>query len=138
YMDKRRPGPDVTAEQLRARSWWEGPELFVLVDDYDLVAAGGRNPLQPLLEYLAQARDVGLHVVLARRCGGAGRALYDPIVQRLRELGSPGIVMSGDREEGVLLGNVRPSALPPGRGYLVTRRHGARLVQLAYLEPPTA
>ena len=136
YMDKRRPGPDVTPEQLRARSWWEGPELFVLVDDYDLVATGGRNPLQPLLEYLAQARDVGLHVVIARRAGGAGRALYDPIIQRLRELGSPGIVMSGDREEGVLLGNVRPSALPPGRGYLVTRRQGARLIQLAYLEPP--
>src|SRR5690606_27329122 len=35
YMEQRRPGPDVTAEQLRTRSWWEGPELFVLVDDYD-------------------------------------------------------------------------------------------------------
>ena len=137
YMEKRRPGPDVTPEQLRTRSWWEGPELFVLVDDYDLVA-GGRNPLQPLLEYLSQARDVGLHLVLARRAGGAARALYDPIIQRLRELGSPGLVMSGDREEGVLLGNVRPSALPPGRGWLVTRRQGARLVQLAYLEPPAA
>jgi len=137
YMEKRRPGPDVTPEQLRTRSWWEGPELFVLVDDYDLVA-GGRNPLQPLLEYLSQARDVGLHLVLARRAGGAARALYDPMIQRLRELGSPGLVMSGDREEGVLLGNVRPSALPPGRGWLVTRRQGARLVQLAYLEPPAA
>jgi S-DNA-T family DNA segregation ATPase FtsK/SpoIIIE len=137
YLEKRRPGPDVTPEQLRTRSWWEGPELFVLVDDYDLVS-GGRNPLQPLLEYLAQARDVGLHLVIARRAGGASRALYDPIIQRLRELGSPGIVMAGDREEGVLLGNVRPSALPPGRGWLVTRRQGARLVQLAYLEPPAA
>ena len=135
YMDKRRPGPDVTAEQLRSRSWWDGPELFVLVDDYDMVATGGRNPLQPLLEHLAQARDIGLHLVLARRAGGAGRALFDPLIQRLRELGSPGLVMAGDRDEGALIGNVRPSALPPGRGYLVTRRHGARLVQLAYLEP---
>jgi S-DNA-T family DNA segregation ATPase FtsK/SpoIIIE len=138
YMDKRRPGTDVTAEQLRARSWWEGPELFVLVDDYDMVATGGRNPLQPLLEHLAQARDIGLHLVIARRAGGAGRAQFDPIIQRLRELGSPGIVMAGDRDEGALVGNIRPSALPPGRGYLVTRRQGARLVQLAYLEPPAA
>ena len=45
YMDKRRPGPDVTPEQLRDRSWWTGPECFVLVDDYDLVTTGGTNPL---------------------------------------------------------------------------------------------
>ena len=37
-MRKRLPGPDVTQEQLRNRSWWKGPELFVIVDDYDLVA----------------------------------------------------------------------------------------------------
>jgi S-DNA-T family DNA segregation ATPase FtsK/SpoIIIE len=134
YLQERHPGPHVTAEQLRARTWWDGPELFVLVDDYDLVATGGRNPLAPLVEYLAQARDVGVHLVLARRAGGAGRALFDPVIQRLRELGSPGLVMSGDRDEGALVGNVRPSPQPPGRGYLVTRRHGSRLVQLAYLE----
>ena len=40
-----------------------------MVDDYDLVAAGMENPLAPLVEYLAQARDVGLHVLLARRTG---------------------------------------------------------------------
>ncbi|OLE28880.1 MAG: type VII secretion protein EccC, partial [Actinobacteria bacterium 13_1_20CM_3_71_11] len=37
-MRERLPGPEVTAEQLRSRSWWRGPELYVLVDDYDLVA----------------------------------------------------------------------------------------------------
>jgi S-DNA-T family DNA segregation ATPase FtsK/SpoIIIE len=41
--------------------------------------------------------------------------------------------MSGDRDEGPLLGNVRPSALPPGRGWLVTRKGGARLVQVAHV-----
>ncbi len=134
YMDKRRPGPDITPEQLRTRSWWEGPECFVLVDDYDLVATGGSNPITPLIDYLAQARDVGLHLIVTRRAGGAGRAQFDPVLQRLRELGSPGIVMSGDRDEGALLGSVRPSPQPPGRGWMVSRRHGTRLIQLAYLE----
>jgi S-DNA-T family DNA segregation ATPase FtsK/SpoIIIE len=135
YMLRRRPGPDVTPEQLRARSWWTGPECFVLVDDYDLVAAGPANPLLPLLEHLSQARDVGLHLVLTRRAGGAGRAIYEPVLQRLRELGTPGLVMSGDRDEGALVGTVRPGPQPPGRGWLVTRRDGARLVQLAALDP---
>ena len=136
-MQNRLPGPDVTPEQLRDRSWWRGPDLYVLVDDYDLVSSGSGNPLGPLLDLLAQARDIGLHLVVARRSGGAGRALYDSLLLRLRELGSPGLVMSGERDEGVLLGNVRPQALPPGRAWLVTRKEGSRLVQLGWL-PPTA
>jgi len=71
--------------------------------------------------------------VLARRTGGAARAMYEPVIQRIRELSGPAIVMSGDRDEGVLVGNVRPGPLPPGRGRLITRRDGVRLVQLAYL-----
>jgi S-DNA-T family DNA segregation ATPase FtsK/SpoIIIE len=133
YMRNRLPGPDVTPQQLRDRSWWTGPDCYVLVDDYDLVATGPSNPLQPLLDYLAQARDIGLHLVLTRRTGGAGRALYEPVIQRLRELSSPGLVLSGDRDEGALLGAVRPAPLPPGRGWLVTRKEGARLIQLGYL-----
>jgi S-DNA-T family DNA segregation ATPase FtsK/SpoIIIE len=135
YMERRLPGPDVTAQQLRDRSWWTGPELFVLVDDYDLVVAGPTNPLTPLLEYLPQARDVGLHLVLTRRSGGAGRALFEPVIQRLRELSAPGLVMSGSPDEGALIGAVRPMPMPPGRGRLITRREGVRLVQIAHLPP---
>jgi S-DNA-T family DNA segregation ATPase FtsK/SpoIIIE len=135
YMERRLPGPDVTAQQLRERSWWTGPELFVLVDDYDLVASGPSNPLQPLVDHLPQARDVGLHLVITRRAGGASRVLYEPIIQRLRELSSPGLVMSGPSDEGPLISSVRPTLMPPGRGRLVTRREGIRLVQLAHLPP---
>jgi S-DNA-T family DNA segregation ATPase FtsK/SpoIIIE len=135
YLERRLPAPDVTPQQLRERSWWTGPELFVLVDDYDLVVAGPANPLTPLLEYLHHARDVGLHLILTRRAGGASRALYEPILQRLRELSASVMVMSGPRDEGPLGGVVRPEPMPPGRGHLVTRREGTRVVQLAYLPP---
>ncbi|GAA2835622.1 type VII secretion protein EccCa [Crossiella cryophila] len=132
-MTKRLPGPDVTQEQLKNRSWWTGPELFLIVDDYDLVAPQGNNPLAPLSEFLPQAKDVGLHVILARNAGGASRAMFDPIIGKLREQASPGIVMSGNRDEGALLGNVKPSQMPPGRGTLVSRKAGQALVQVAYL-----
>lgn len=131
-MAARLPGPDVTPEQLRNRSWWSGADLYVLIDDYDLVIGGMNNPLEPLLPYLTQARDVGLHVIIARRSGGASRAMYEAFLMRLRELASPGIVLSGDRDEGALIGNARPEFMPPGRGRLVTRREGTRLVQLLY------
>ncbi len=40
--------------------------------------------------------------------------------------------MSGNPEEGPLLGNLRPSNLPPGRGTLVRRGEGNQLVQIAW------
>ncbi|GAB3856034.1 hypothetical protein GCM10029963_51720 [Micromonospora andamanensis] len=135
YLQDRTPGPQVSPTELRERSWWSGPELFVLVDDYDLVASGPANPLRALEEHLPHARDVGLHLVLARRSGGAARAQYEPLVQRLRELSTSGLVMSGSPDEGALVGPVRPGPLPPGRGRLFTRRDGVRLVQLAHLPP---
>jgi len=134
-LTRRLPGPDVTQEQLRTRSWWSGPELFVVVDDYDLVATASGNPLDPLLEFLPQAKDVGLHLIIARRAGGAGRALFQPMIGRLRELSSPGIMMSGNKDEGVLLGTVKPSVLPPGRGTIVSRKLGQQLMQVAWLPP---
>ena len=127
----------MTAEQLRDRSWWQGPELYVLVDDYDLVATRRPTRCCRCVDCCPQARDIGLHLVLTRRIGGAGRAMYDPLIGRLRELASPGIMMSGNRDEGVLLGNRKPQALPPGRGYLVTRRAGTQLIQLAWVPPAT-
>jgi S-DNA-T family DNA segregation ATPase FtsK/SpoIIIE len=135
-MRQRLPGPDVTSEQLRTRGWWEGPELFVVVDDYELVATGGRNPLAVLVEFLPQARDIGLHLIVARASGGASRAMFEPLLQRVKELGSPGIVLSGDKDEGVLIADVKASQQPPGRGTLARRRQGSALVQVAWTAPP--
>ncbi|TKG72985.1 type VII secretion protein EccCa [Prauserella endophytica] len=138
-MTKRLPGGDITPEQLRDRNWWSGPELFVLIDDYDLVVPHAHdNPLTPLLEFMTQGRDIGLHLVVTRRTGGAARALFDPVIARIRDLASPGILMSGSKEEGPLLGNLKAQPLPPGRGRLITRRSGAQLVQLAHLPPGVA
>jgi S-DNA-T family DNA segregation ATPase FtsK/SpoIIIE len=134
-MRMRLPGPEVTADQLRTRSWWTGPDLFVLVDDYELVSTSGRNPLASLLEFLPQARDIGLHLVVARASGGAGRAMFEPLLQRIRELGSPGLVMSGDKDEGALVGDIKPSPQPPGRGTLVRRRLGSSLIQVTWTPP---
>ncbi|EHR59458.1 type VII secretion protein EccC [Saccharomonospora cyanea] len=134
-MAKRLPGPDVTPQQLKDRSWWTGPELFVVVDDYDLVATSTNNPLRPLAEYLPQAKDVGLHVVVARRTGGAARTGMDPIIGKLKELAMPGLVMNGSKDEGQLLGNVKAGPMPPGRGYFVSRKVGKKLMHVSWIAP---
>ncbi len=135
YLQNRIPGPDVTPEQLRTRTWWTGAEVYVVIDDYDLVATSQGSPVQVLQPLMAQARDTGLHVVVARRAGGASRALYDPVIQSMRDLAMPGVMLSGPRDEGVLIGNVRPQQAEPGRARLVTRDRGTEVVQLAWTEP---
>jgi len=131
---RRLPPPDLTPEQLRNRSWWSGSDLFVVVDDYELVATTSGNPLLPLAELVPQARDIGLHLIVARGMGGAGRALYEPVVQRLKDMATPALMMSGSKEEGKLFGDVRPRPLPPGRGIFIDRRNGDQLIQTAHQE----
>jgi S-DNA-T family DNA segregation ATPase FtsK/SpoIIIE len=132
---KRMPGPDVTPEQLKNRSWWTGSDLFVVVDDYELVATSSGNPLSPFVDLVSQARDIGLHMIIARGFGGVGRAMHDPIVQRQRDMGNPAIIMSGTKEEGKLYGHTA-TPLVPGRGTLISRRMGNRLIQTAWLPRP--
>jgi DNA segregation ATPase FtsK/SpoIIIE, S-DNA-T family len=134
-LGRRLPGPDVTPEQLRDRSWWTGAEVFVVIDDYDLVATQHCSPLLALQPLLAQAGDTGLHVVIARRSGGASRALYEPLLQSMRDLGAPGLLLSGSPDEGALVGNQRPAPAPPGRGRLVSRHRGVEVLQTAWTEP---
>jgi S-DNA-T family DNA segregation ATPase FtsK/SpoIIIE len=135
-LQARMPGETVTQQQLRTRSWWSGPEIFLVIDDYDLVAGATGNPLIPLADYLPHAKDLGLHVIVARRSGGAARAMFDPVLARLRDLGCMGLMMSASPDEGILLGSVRPSAQPPGRGTLIMRGHSDQLIQVAWTDPP--
>ncbi|TCC58280.1 type VII secretion protein EccCa [Kribbella pittospori] len=135
-MAERLPPDDVTPEQLRRRSWWTGPELFVLVDDYDLVVTPLENPFVPLLDFVQHGRDIGFHLVVTRRMNGAGRSLYEPFIARMRDVGTPGVMLSGDPMEGPLLGGLKPESFPPGRGRLIRHRGEPQLVQLAW-QPPS-
>ena len=134
-LENRLPGPDLDVARLRSRSWWNGPEVLVVVDDYDLVATREGNPLESLAPLLPQARDIGMHLVIGRRVSGIARS-YDHVMQRLLEIGSPGLVLSGDRGEGAVLNGVVARVQPPGRGSLARRGRPSELVQVAWTDEP--
>ena len=136
-MGKRVPGPDISPEQLARRDWWTGPLLFVVVDDYDLFsgASGAPSPLAPLIPLLAQGLHIGMHLVVARSTSGAMRAMMDPLLRRLWELGNPALLFSYPKEEGKFIGEAKPRTLPAGRAQLVTRR-SVRLVQTGLVTGP--
>jgi DNA segregation ATPase FtsK/SpoIIIE, S-DNA-T family len=135
-LRRRMPPSNATAAQLRTRSWWSGPQLYLVIDDYDLLGAAGVNPLTPLLEFLPYAKDLGLHFVVARRNSGAARAMFEPLLAGLRDTGYMTLLMSASPDDGLAIGPVRPSAMPPGRGTLITRRDCPQVVQVGWIPPP--
>lgn len=132
----RLPGPDVTQQQLRDRSWWSGAEVFLIVDDYELVATPSGNPMAVFSDLINQAGDIGFHIILARAFGGASRVIFgDPLISKMKDAVNPALVMSGNKEEGALYGDVKGSPMPPGRGTLITRTFKG-LIQTAHLPRP--
>lgn len=129
-MRRRLPNEKITPERLRRRDWWDGPELYLLIDDYDLLASASNNPFMPLLDLIPHGTDIGLHIVLARGAAGGARSAMDPFLRRLHETNTPDIALSCPPSEGPLLGNVRPRVFPPGRALLLTRR-GSGVIQTA-------
>ena len=90
------------------------------------------NAISNFSDIISKSCYIGLHIIVARGAGGAGRALYsDPLFTRMKDQVNPGLVMSGNRDEGGLFGDVRPSQLPVGRGTWVTRT-GKVLIQTAH------
>ena len=86
-----------------------------MVDDYDLVAAPAGNPLSAARSNTCRTqRDLGLHLVVARRSGGAARAMFEPLLAGLRDLGCVGLMMSGRPDEGAPLGFRSPGAVAAG------------------------
>jgi S-DNA-T family DNA segregation ATPase FtsK/SpoIIIE len=140
-MHERLPPADLPPERLSARDWYTGPRLYLLVDDYDLVAGSTMaNPFGPLLDYLAQSTEIGLHLVVARSATGVSRGLSEPLLRRLQEVNTPVALLSCPPSEGRLFNDVKPRTLPPGRALYLTRR-GTLQVQTALTDfrrpPPT-
>ena len=135
YLRTRLPGSDVTSEQIRDRSWWSGPEAWILVDDYDLVATTSGNPLMELIDLLPQAADIGLHVIITRRMGGASRAAYEKVLQMMNDLAVTGILLSGNPSEGAIINGVKPKRAVPGRAQVVHRELGVVAAQLVNTPP---
>lgn len=109
--------------------------IVIVVDDYDILSSGGNTPLDPLLPYLASARDLNFNVLLTRPVAGAARALYESTIQNLRDTGGTGIILSGERSEGQLWPGVYASGAVPGRGKLIRRGKPPRLIQIANRTP---
>lgn len=134
-LQRRMPPAEADQAQLRARTWWSGPDIYLVVDDYDLVAGPAGGPLAAIADFLPYATDLGLHLVVARRNSGFERASFEPLLAGLRDLGCMTLTMSGCPGGAASFGSSRPMRLPPGRGVLRSRGGDEQVVQVAWSPP---
>lgn len=135
-LQRRLPPPDLTTSQLRARSWWTGPDVVLLVDDWHMiVAAGGvKPPMAPLAPLLPAAADIGLHIIATCQMSQAHRATMDRFVGAVYGAGSPTLFLSGEKQE-FPSAEIKLKRRPPGQAFFVSP-DGKEVIQAAYVDPP--
>lgn len=130
---------DIDAATRAARSWWRGPEIFVLIDDYHLFAAvdpsTGQAPVHKFLPWIAnEPLARGLHFVIARSSENlAINAIRDPILARLTTDLAPTVMLSADKYDGQI-GEVKFERFGiPGRARYVQESFARReRIQVAW------
>ena len=110
----------------------EEDPVVLVIDDYEQLSALSKNPLLDLKEFLLQARDLRLHIIVAGAPNDFSR--NDALLQQVRAC-RLGLILGGDPQDQPLLG-VRISDSPPGRGTVV-KRNQRSLVQVAHLDTKT-
>ncbi len=135
-LQKRLPPPDLTTAQLRSRSWWSGPDVVLLVDDWHMIvaASGMVPPMAPLAPLLPAAADIGLHIIATCQMSQAHRATMDKFVGAAYGAGTPTLFLSGEKTE-FPSSEIKLRKRPPGQALLVSP-DGKEVVQAAYVDPP--
>ncbi|ABM10926.1 MULTISPECIES: type VII secretion protein EccCb [Mycolicibacterium] len=135
-LTKRLPPSDLTPSQLRQRSWWTGPDVVLLVDDWHMItAAGGMlSPMAPLAPLLPAAADIGLHLVVTCQMSQASRAVMDKFVGAAYGAGTPTMFLSGEKQDFPSR-EIIVKKRPPGQAFYVTP-DVKEVIQAAYVDPP--
>lgn len=114
----RMPSDDVSVDQIGQRHW-QGPEVFLIIDDSERLPGGYDSPLVPIAPFVQAGSDVGLHIIYTRLFGPFMSGMGDPIVRLLRDATEPLLVMDSDPDQGFVKAKWKGHSMPRGRGFLM-------------------
>lgn len=122
----RRVPDTADSAALARRDWWTGPEVFLIIDDYDAVVARGdrTNPLTQTVKLMNDGVIRGFHVIVVLNDSEyLYKASSDPLIQYLDTHSSMALAMSADKfnvniagERGQRFGIPGRGRFHPGRG----------------------
>ena len=145
-MNKRRPGDETTAEQLRDRTYFTGKEVYVFIDNFFRLTEGvmGRSIFdeelggESVTRLLASGDDLGVHFILSDDTGFADRVKSSPFLMALRDKQmAPILQLAGQPSSGTPIGqafHLKPSRWRAGQGRLIVDAEDYTLVQTALLD----
>lgn len=135
---------NLTPQVIRERSWWSGPEVFVIVDDINAHFTSGfamqAAPLDPLYELLEGRPDLGFHLYAASAAQGfASLRMTMRPYKALEAQSAPVLLLSGPVSEGSLWTGgtgIKFTSRRPGQGMLVeTSTMSTEVIQTALAQP---
>ena len=149
-VETRKPGnPDsLTAHDIATHSWWEGPELFLIIDDMMLVHPQNSfgmegSPWGVLANLLKSDIGYGMHVMVTCSAG----ELADKIIagnpgtlgEALTSKNSPVLLLSGVTDRQKIISGVGFEKMRPGKGkFVLPQSEELFIVQTPFSEPWTA
>jgi S-DNA-T family DNA segregation ATPase FtsK/SpoIIIE len=98
---------------------WEGPEIFLVIDDSERLPGGYDSPLQALAPWVQSGADVGLHIIYSRQFLAFMSGMGDPVLKPLRDSAAPVLVMDSDPDAGYVKGRWKGHSMPAGRGFVM-------------------
>jgi S-DNA-T family DNA segregation ATPase FtsK/SpoIIIE len=119
-LQARSPSSETTLQERRRRSWWQGPEIFLIVDDYAMAHNAAPSAFAPLAPYWGNAQQLGIHAVVACPMGLANRMLgaTHTLPKLNNDSGGATLLMNGIRTDGPVAG-IKLEPRVPGRGVLI-------------------
>jgi type VII secretion protein EccCa/type VII secretion protein EccCb len=114
----RQPRDTLSISDVDRRDW-EGPEIYLIIDDSERLPGGYDSPLTALAPWVQSGADVGLHIIYSRQFGAFMGGMGDPIIKPLRDSAAPVLVMDSDPDQGFVKGRWKGHSMTPGRGFLM-------------------
>lgn len=120
-LQQRRPPAGTTQEDLMTKRFWSGPEIFVVVDGITSWAAP-QHPMNPLAQFVEEARDLGLHIIATADVRHFSYQSNGPgVLGKMMGMNTPVLIMNGHRSYGQILPGVFSEEQRPGKGQLHAR-----------------
>lgn len=148
-LQARKPPDDVDLdpEAAATQRFWEGPEIFVVIDNSELLSANSADyPFTParmggesIASLAQQGEQLGLHIIYSAQLDQnySHGSLASPLWRTVRQMFSPTLILDGDPAlAAVATNSVRPQSQDrPGKGLWVTSEV-AGTVLAAWTEQP--
>jgi S-DNA-T family DNA segregation ATPase FtsK/SpoIIIE len=105
--------------QMLQRSW-DGPEIFLVIDDGERMPGGFDSPFISIEPFVQAGRDVGLHIVYTHSFGAFSTQMgANPVLRMLRTAFEPMLIMDSDPDPGYVQGRWKGHPMVAGRGFLM-------------------